>query len=326
MIPQNPARISAPSYCVGIIHYQSYADLESCLGAVAGQTLRPRAVRVVDADADTDALVKIRDRHPGVAFEAAANRGYSAAANRLLAWASGPDVGADFCLLLNPDVTLEPDFGQRLVDALAARPDAALGTGKLLRPDRLTLDSAGIALPAHRRTRDRGSEQHDRGQYDRGEYVFGASGAAMMLRCAALADLALEGEVFDEDFFLYHEDTDLSWRAHVLGWRVYYEPLARAVHARGWKKDQRFRVPPAVRRHSFKNYYLQLIKNESAAGFLLRLPVLLAWEVLRLGHAAIRDPQILPAYVDAWGLAGRAFHKRRILRARRARRPNRGAR
>ena len=194
-----------------------------------------------------------------------------------------------------------------------------------MRPDRLTLDSAGIVLPAHRRPRDRGSEQHDRGQYDRGEYVFGASGAAMMLRSAALADLALEGEVFDEDFFLYHEDTDLSWRAHVLGWRVYYEPLARAVHARGWKKDQRFRVPPAVRRHSFKNYYLQLIKNESAAGFLLRLPVLLAWEVLRLGHAAIRDPQILPAYADAWGLAGRAFHKRRILRARRARGPTRGA-
>ena len=173
MIPQNPARASAPSYCVGIIHYKSYVDLETCLGAVAGQTLLPQAVRVVDADADTDALLKIRGRHPAVAFEAAANRGYSAAANRLLAWASGPEVGADFCLLLNPDVTLEADFGQRLVDALAARPDAALGAGKLMRPDRLTLDSAGIALPAHRRPRDRGSEQHDRGGYEAHKDVSG---------------------------------------------------------------------------------------------------------------------------------------------------------
>ena len=208
---------------------------------------------------------------------------------------------------------------QRLMDALIAHPAAALGTGKLLRPDGATLDSAGISLPHHRRPRDRGSEEQDRGQYERGEYVFGASGAAMMLRTEALADLAIEGEIFDEDFFLYHEDTDLCWRSHLLGWRVYYEPRARAVHARGWQREGRFLVPAHVRRHSFKNHYLQIIKNESLAGFLLRLPLLLAWEALRLGHALLRDRAILGGYADAARLAGRALHKRRLLQARRAR-------
>jgi GT2 family glycosyltransferase len=307
-------------YCVGIIHYQSYRDLETCLGAIARQSLAAQSVWVIDADGDPAELAKFKAQHPAVRFQASANRGYAAAANELLSRAQAEEPAVDFCLLLNPDVVLDPAFSEQLVEALIAHPRAALGAGKLLRPDRRTLDSAGIELPAHRRPRDRGSETPDRGQYDRGEYVFGASGAAMLVRCSALAELALEGEVFDEDFFLYHEDTDLSWRSHVMGWRVYYEPRATAVHARGWQKGHRFRVPAKVRRHSFKNHYLQLIKNESISGFLFRFPILLAWEALRFAHAVIRDREVLPGYADAWSLAGRAFHKRGVLRGQRRRR------
>jgi len=143
--------------------------------------------------------------------------------------------------------------------------------------------------------------------------VFGASGAAMLLRCATLPELALAGELFDEDFFLYHEDTDLCWRAGRLGFRVWYEPTAGAVHTRGWQRERRFEVPVAVRRHSFKNHYLQLVKNETLLGFLGHLPVLLAWEVLRLGFVLLRDPALLSAYADAWRALPGARRKRKLL-------------
>ena len=315
-----PAEAGPPrSYGVGIVHYHAYADLAACLASVRAQGVAPEAVWVIDADGDPARRTDLEADHPEVLFEATANLGYAAAANRILARAAREQPAMAFCLLMNPDVVLDKAFGERLMDALIAHPAAALGTGKLLRPDGATLDSAGIRLPHHRRPRDRGSEERDRGQYERGEYVFGASGAEMMLRTEALPDLAIEGEIFDEDFFLYHEDTDLCWRSHLLGWRVYYEPRARAVHARGWQREGRFLVPAHVRRHSFKNHYLQIIKNESLAGFLLRLPLLLAWEALRLGHALLRDRAILGGYADAARLAGRALHKRRLLQARRAR-------
>ncbi len=80
------------------------------------------------------------------------------------------------------------------------------------------------------------------------------------------------------------------------------------------------RVPVSVRRHSFKNHYLQLIKNESLASFLLRLPLLVAWEILRLAHAVLRDRGVLAGYGDALRLAPRAFRKRRVLRRAAARR------
>ncbi len=305
-------RDSSP-YCVGVINHHSYRDLECCLDSLANQTAPPTRIFVLDADADPESLAAIRRGHGNVYFEAIPNIGYAAAANRAIALAERENVEADFFLLLNPDVILDRDFSERLVGAAQDRPAVALATGKLLRRDRETLDSAGIDLPPNRRPRDRGSEQLDCGQFEAGEYLFGASGAALLLRRSAALELALDGEIFDEDFFAYHEDTDLCWRSHLLGWRVYYEPSARAVHARGWQRDGRFAIPIAVRRHSFKNHYLELIKNESVLDLIRNLPRLLVWELLRPGFALVRDPRILPAYWGALRLAPRAFRKRRLL-------------
>jgi GT2 family glycosyltransferase len=309
-----------PAYAAGIVHYHAYAHLDACLRSLSAQTLPPRCVVVVDNDGEAASAERARTAHPEVIWLPETNRGFPPAANRILALAR--EAGVDFCLVLNPDVELEPDFARVLLDEMRRRPDVALAGGKLLRPDSGRLDSAGIRLPRNRRPRDRGSDEPDRGQFDRTEQVFGASGAALMLRCAALPDLALDDEVFDEDFFIYHEDTDLAWRANLLGWKVLYVPSARARHARGWRRERRFQVPAHVRRHSFKNHYLQILKNERAGDLLLHLPWLLAWEVLRLGYALLRDRAVLPGYREALALVGSAWRKRRLLQAR-ARRPDR---
>ena len=135
----------------------------------------------------------------------------------------------------------------------------------------------------------------------------------MVLRRDVLPRLRIDDEIFDEDFFLYHEDTDLAWRAHNLGMRSLYVPSARAVHQRGWKRADRFDMPDDVRRHSFKNHYLQILKNERGRDFLLNLPVLLTWEILRLGFVLLRDRAMWVAYRDALRLAPRAWQKRRWI-------------
>jgi GT2 family glycosyltransferase len=302
-------------YTAGVVNYRNYDDLVRCLECLCAQTWAPVQVTVVDADSDEVHLSALEAEFPSVAFERVLNQGYAGGANRLLEFSARVRPNAEFSLILNPDTFLEPDFCEALLTSLQGRPDVALATGKLFRSDWSRLDSAGIRLPLNRRPRDRGSRQMDRGQFDRGEYVFGASGAAMMIRLAALADLEIEGEIFDEDFFVYHEDTDLAWRAHNLGWRVYFEPAARAIHRRGWQKESRLSIPREIRIHSFKNHLLQIVKNESVFRFVLLLPVFLAWETVRFGFAVLMDRSILPAYAQACRLMGRAFHKRRILRA-----------
>jgi GT2 family glycosyltransferase len=301
------------AWTAGVVNHGSYDDLAGCLASLEQQTSPPSGVVVVDTGVDPARLDALRARHAAFEFEIHPNRGWGAGGNRVLAWSRERRPGAAFTLLLNPDVVLDADFAERLVGAIARDPSVAIATGKLLRPGRRELDSAGIQLPRHRRPRDRGSGEPDVGRFDRREYVFGASGAAMLLRCAAMETVAIDGEVFDEDFFAYQDDTDLCWRVQRFGWRVLYEPGACAVHGRRWRKQRRFAIEVGVRRHSFKNHYLQIIKNERTSDFLRNLPWIAAWEVARLGFAIAFDRGVLPAYAAALREAPTAWAKRKVL-------------
>ncbi|NMC13327.1 MAG: glycosyltransferase family 2 protein [Chloroflexi bacterium] len=66
----------------------------------------------------------------------------------------------------------------------------------------------------------------DSGQYGAVEEVFAGCGAALLLRRAMLAEVGS----LDDDFFMYYEDTDLSWRARLYGWKVLYASPAKVRH------------------------------------------------------------------------------------------------
>lgn len=304
------------SWVAGIVSHAAYGELDACLATVSHQSERAAAVFVTDTGVESARLAVVSAAHPGAVFEERENRGWGAGVNRVLRWVDRFHPDAAYVLILNPDVELAPGFVAALAAASERRPRVALASGKLLRPGGAILDSAGIVLPRHRRPRDRGSEQPDAGRYEHAELVFGVSGAAMWMRRAAIADLAIDGEVVDEDFFAYQDDTDLCWRAKLLGWEVLYEPSAVAIHHRGWRRERRSEIDVSVRRHSFKNHYLQIIKNERGLDLLKNLPWIAVWEGLRLGFALLRDPAILPGYLAALRAAPGAFRKRRLLHAR----------
>jgi len=198
-------------WCAGIVNHGSYDDLERCLAGLARQVDSPAAIVVYDTGQCPDRFETARLAHPDVIFEMGSNRGYAGGANHVVGRLVEALETVDFILVLNPDVELETQYASRLISVMMDVPRVAIGTGKLLRPDRTTLDSAGIIIPRNRRPRDRGSDQPDLGQFDVREFVDAASGAAMMLRTAAIDDLTIDGELFDERFFAYHEDTDLCW-------------------------------------------------------------------------------------------------------------------
>lgn len=305
-------------YGAGIVHYGSDPGLAGCLASLRAQLHPPAHVVVVDhdpPDPSDPARAALRRAHPEVEWVHAPNGGYSAGANRVVDRVLAAAPHCDYVLVLNPDLELEPGFAAEALAELARHADVALASGKLLRPGGRQIDSAGIERRRCRRFRDRGSEAPDDGRFDRVEAVFAVSGAAMFLRRSALASLAIEGELFDEDFFTYHEDTDLAWRAGRLGWRCLYIPAARATHVRGWRREARRQVPERIRRHSFKNRYLELIKNESVPALLRDLPFVLPVELARLGFALTLDRTLLRGYLEAGRLARRAFRKRAVLSA-----------
>ena len=104
---------------------------------------------------------------------------------------------------------------------------------------------------------DRGFLEPDTGQYDAPAEVFGWCGGSVLFRPAYLADVGL----FDEAFFLYYEDTDLSWRGRSRGWRYRYVPEARARHIHAASTGE---ASPVFQHYVERNRLLMLVKNAPA--------------------------------------------------------------
>jgi GT2 family glycosyltransferase len=152
------------------------------------------------------------------------------------------------------------------------------------------LNNAGSKVFTDGYGADRAYQEVDRGQYDSPEEVFAFCGGSVCLRTAALREVGL----FDDDFFLYYEDTDLSWRLRSAGWSIRYEPSAVARHIHSASSVE---WSPFFTFHVDRNRLLMLTKNatrEVAVREVLRYPLttasLATRELARSRHTRRRPP------------------------------------
>ena len=283
--------------------------LERSLPAALAQ--EPAAEVVVVDNACTDGSAEVAERHGGRHLRIEPRRAYAAAINLAIA-----QTGGDAVLLLNADCCLRPGF---LAAALPHLDDQSVGSvaAKLIRtpPNQDQLDAAGMFVD---RRRKNGLVGHGRpaDRFARAAPAFGADGAAALYRRAALTDCALPGgEVLDEDMELWASDADLAWRAQLRGWRCVYEPRAVAEHVRTYSPSTRAWMSERARRLQFRNRYLMMIKNETAAGLARDGAWIAAYEVLALGHVLLRERHLLAGYRDAWRLRAGARRRRRLVQA-----------
>jgi GT2 family glycosyltransferase len=249
---------------VTIVTYNSGRFIKRCLESVLEQKYPDLEVVIVDnasTDGTVDILEQFQDRCR--VYYNDENIGFAAAQNQAIGLSSG-----EWVLTLNPDVLLLKNFIQALVEAGNLDPKIGTVCGKLLTisanfdlPDKQKVDSTGIYFTPMLRHLDRGSQEIDNGHYLNFEYVFGATAAAALYRRQMIEDIAIDGEFFDPDFFVYREDADVAWRAQLMAWRCIYTPLARGYHVRNVLPGNRRALPPEINMHSVKNRFLMRIKN-----------------------------------------------------------------
>jgi len=314
---------------VNIVTYNSADTIEACLEAVLGQTYSDLEVLVVDNHStdDTAALVKCwRDR--GVRLVVNGRNEFFARAHN---WAID-HTDSEFVLTLNPDVMMYPDYVARVVAVLERSPRVAGVNGKLLlikpnefspkalaawpEPGRL-IDGAGIGMRRSRRPYLRGNRKRHGECCVAASPIFGVDAACGTYRRSMLEDIAIDGEYFDNAFVIYREDVDLAWRAQLLGWDSWFEPAALAYHIRGFHIGRgRRAIDPVLRRHSVKNGWLLLIKNDDAGAVVRGLPWILPYQLRILIGLLTVERTSLPAVTDALRLLPRMRRWRRLLRAR----------
>ena len=219
-------RVCSSRVAIVVLNRNGLKWLPKCLPSVARTESANLDVYVVD-NASTDESVRyVHEHFPHVKIIShSTNLGYAEGYNRAL-----KRIKADYVVLLNNDTeVLRPNWVQSLVKVAAADPEIAAVGCKMVsmgQPDRL--DSVGgMGIPFWRGFVDIGREERDEGQYDSTDFEpFAFCGGAALVRKAVFE----QAGGFDEKFFMYAEDADLSWRLRLLGYQIGFAPGAKVAH------------------------------------------------------------------------------------------------
>ncbi len=152
------------------------------------------------------------------------NLGFTGGVNAGMRYAMGH--GFKAVALLNNDAVAHKDWLKYLTERLFSDKKAGVVTCKILSHDGKTFDSTGDWLSTWGLPYPRGRGEPNGSLYDSQTHILGASGGATIFRCSMLKKVG----VFDQDFFAYYEDVDLSLRIRLAGWEIYFEPRAEVYH------------------------------------------------------------------------------------------------
>jgi GT2 family glycosyltransferase len=230
--PRNP-QSQAPSRRLAaiIVHHGDPAPtLRALASVVASREVEVLAVVVDHGPGPGDSLVRAAEAAGAVYVRPESNLGFAGGLNRGIGAARerGPN---QLYLLLNHDVVLDQDAASILARRLEARPDAGIVGPALLDgsdPRRIWNAGSEIDWP---RGRPR-SLLHDR---PAAELPAEPCAVGFVCGCAAMIHVRLLDRIgsLSEDYFLYFEDADLSFRARRAGLAVEVDPRARAIHFAG---------------------------------------------------------------------------------------------
>ncbi len=269
-----------------IVNYNGGARLKQCLRSLLMGFDPSDEIILVDNASTDGSAEEVEQTFPGVrVIRSATNHGFGAGNNLGVRHASGK-----YLAFLNPDTVVEPGWLTALIQALEADPQVGLATSKILllsEPGRI--NACGNDVHSSGLTLCRGLGM-DRARFASSDQVGAVSGAAFAVR-RELYEL-LGG--FDEAFFMYMEDTDLSLRARLAGYHCVYTASSIVYH------DYALRFGPQKIYVQERNRYLMLLKVMRWRTLAGLVPALLLAEVVTWGFVLLREPNRLLSKIRAY--------------------------
>lgn len=298
---------------VNILNYNSERYLDACIRSVRDQTYTNIDLLVTDNASKIDSVNYIKTHFPDVptCFNSQ-NIGFGNAHNQVIARGN-----FDYYLPLNSDIILSPNFVTEMVKGLESCAQIGAVNGKIFflnenGQETTYIYSAGEEFNRARRPSSRGYKLKDQGQFNSNSYVFGVNGACPLYKKEFLDAVRINNCYFDDSFFMYYEDVDLTWRGLLLGYKYLYVSTALAFHygfgAQGLK-DRR------IQYEFEKNRFISLYKNDIPEFFLKDLPVFILHEIINLAFYSFTCPTRVLEYFRAIAGLMRAIPRKSLERS-----------
>jgi GT2 family glycosyltransferase len=291
-----------PFASIIVVNMNGRTDLARCLPAALAQTYPSYEVVVVDNDSTDGSAEYVAEHFPAVRLiRSGANLGFTGGNNLGFRHTTG-----EYVALLNPDTEADPGWLAALVDALQRDERAGLATSKILLMDQPWLiNTCGNIISVAGLTFCRGVNMPAT-RFNEPETVPSVSGAAFAIKRDVLDEIGW----FDEAFFAYLEETDLSLRAMLAGYTCLYVPTSVVRHRYAFRFNERkcFDLE--------KNRLYMFAKILRPRTLLALGPVLLFAELLIWAYMVMKGPRFVR---QKWRSYGWLWRNRALIRAAHAR-------
>jgi hypothetical protein len=259
-----------PSVAIIILNFNGKHLLERFLPSVVSITYTNCSIWVVDNHSTDGSCAWLKERYPAVhLLETPANKGFVGGYNFAFQY-----IDAEYILLLNNDVEVEPDFVQPLVSQMESDARWAMIQPKMRNEQQRHLfDYAGAAggfidSLGYPFCRGRLLEkvEEDKGQYNDVSRLFWATGGCCCIRASYYRKL---GGMYSY-LFMQNEDIDLCWRFQLAGYFIGYCPDSVVYHVGGGSLSW---VSPRKVFFTFRNNLIVLTRNMPISRLLWLIPL-----------------------------------------------------
>lgn len=307
---------------ISIVAWNSKEYIGKCLDCVSMQTYPDIEVTVIDNNSVDGTVEYLKKNYSDIRLiENNINKGYCGGHNIGIRKSKG-----EFILCLNPDVFIERRYIEELAKAMDSDRSVGGAIGKLYQytnkekngyeRSSQIIDTAGLSILKSRKFIARGYGQIDWGQFNKSEYIVGVDGMAPIYKKEMLEQIKIDGEYFDELFFAYCEDQDLSWRAQIYGWKFIFIPKAIAYHVRTFQPSNlkaRKLISSEMRSNAIRNHYLMVLKNDFKRLFLKYMFYILSRALKISGYILLFEQSSIKGIIEFIRLTPVVIRKRKII-------------
>ena len=280
------SQISMSKVSINLLLWNGEKYLPFCLESLKKQSFSDWELNILNNGSTDNSLKYLKEHYPQFRVNSLKqNIGFARGHNKLISWTN-----SEYILCLNQDTILEPNFLKNAVRFLDKNKNIGAISPKIYKWDfkkldietppepeiaekiseigkTTIIDSCGLKIFKNHQVVDWGQGEEDSKKFSSAKSIFGVSGALPIYRRKTLEKIKINNEYFDEDFFSYKEDVDLSYRIQLAGYKIYFLPQVIGYHDRSISKDKsiikdRKIKTNWIKQHSYKNHLWCIVKNE----------------------------------------------------------------